>query len=286
MKVTADELKVISRLVDDLCGIVLDESKGYLIESRLSDVAASAGCKTFSEPYCKVRYDNDATLREAIVDAITTNETLFFRDSSPFDVLAHKVLPDIADEIERNHRPKRLRIWSAACSTGQEVYSLAITIRELFIDIDAWDVMITGTDISNSAVKTASSGRYKAHEIQRGMKDDLLRKYFTNEGNEYKVCDELRSMATFRQFNLHDPFVGLGPFDIVMCRNVAIYFAPESRKRLFEKISRVLRPGGYLFVGASENLSDLGYQSQRHCRAIFYQPNAPKPAATAGVTST
>ena len=134
MRVTPDELKILARLVNDLCGVVLDESKAYLIESRLSKVAEDAGCKNFSELYYKARYENNKTIQIKIIDAITTHETLFFRDTSPFEALQHKVFPDLFDAKAKTATPKRIRIWSAACSTGQEPYSVAIVLHELLPD--------------------------------------------------------------------------------------------------------------------------------------------------------
>ncbi|MCK4659779.1 MAG: protein-glutamate O-methyltransferase CheR [Phycisphaerae bacterium] len=281
MQVTAEDIKVISRLVNDLCGVVLDEGKGYLIEARLSGVAQEAGCKTFSELYTKARYDKDKTLQNAIINAITTQETLFFRDTSPFEALQHKALPELIDAKSGTAFPKRLRIWSAAASTGQEAYSIAMTLHELIPDIHSWDIKITGTDISDAAIKQASLGRYAEHEIKRGMQPQLLAKYFTHEPGAWKVKDELRALVAYRRLNLLEPFAGIGPFDIIFCRNVAIYFSVEARKSLFHRLAKELVAGGYLFVGSSESLTDLGprFAPQHHCRAVFYQPSKQGIAA-------
>lgn len=275
MRVTPDELKILARLVNDLCGVVLDESKAYLIESRLSKVAEDAGCKNFSELYYKARYENNKTIQIKIIDAITTHETLFFRDTSPFEALQHKVFPDLFDAKAKTATPKRIRIWSAACSTGQEPYSVAIVLHELLPDIATWDIRITGTDISDSAIQQASIGRFRDIEIQRGLKPEILEKYFIREPNSWKIKDEIRAMVAYRRLNLLEPFNGIGPFDVILCRNVAIYFDAVARKSLFERLVKELTPEGYLFVGSSESLTDLGPQfiPQHHCRAIFYQPN-------------
>lgn len=283
MEVTAEDIKVVSRLVADLCGIVLDESKGYLIKSRLSQLAEEAGCKTFSELYYKARYESEKDLRTRIINAITTNETLFFRDASPFDALQFKVIPNIIDEKASTAFPRRLRIWSAACSTGQEPYSIAMVLRQMLPDIARWDIQILATDISDAVIRQASLGRYAEHEIKRGMKPELLEKYFLREPNGWKVKDEIRSMVAFRRMNLLEPFVRVGPMDIIFCRNVAIYFSPQDRRSLFERLAAELTPSGYLFVGSSESLSDVGprFAPQQHCRATFYQPNRPGPHAVA-----
>lgn len=283
MKITPEEMKTISRLVDDLCGVVLDESKGYLIESRLSQVAEEAGCKTFSELYYKARYDGNEALVEQIIDSITTNETLFFRDTSPFDALQHKAVPELLDAKAKTPFPKRLRIWSAACSTGQEPYSIAMVLYELLGDLTEWDIQITATDISDAAIRQASLGRYGKLEIQRGMKPALLDKYFITEPNGYKAKDELRGVIAYSKRNLLKAFSVLGKFDIIFCRNVAIYFEPEARRDLFNRLADQLTEGGYLFVGSSESLADIGprFAPQHHCRAVFYQPSQHKtPALT------
>ncbi len=274
MQITPEDIQVVSRLVDDLCGIVLDETKGYLIESRLSNVAEEAGCKTFSELYYKVRYNSDKTLQNKIIDAITTNETLFFRDTSPFDAMRHKALPELFDAKAKTAFPKRIRIWSAACSTGQEPYSIAMVLHELLPDIAEWDISILGTDISDAAIGQASAGRYANHEIQRGMTPAMLAKYFVQEPGGWKVKDELRALVSYRRLNLLEPFVGMGQHDVILCRNVAIYFSPEVRASLFHRLADCLSDGGYLFVGSSESLADLGPQfaPQHHCRSVFYQP--------------
>ena len=283
MQITSEEITVISRLIDDLCGIVLDETKAYLIENRLSTVAAEAGCETFTELYYKARYAKDKGLQNNIINAITTNETLFFRDSSPFEVLKHKVIPDLIDQKASTSFPKRIRIWSAACSTRQEPYSIAITLHEMLPDIMDWDIQILATDISDSAIKQASRGTYATHEIHRGMKIEMLNKYFTQTDDQWKVKDELRALIAFKNRNLLDMFTDLRPFDIILCRNVAIYFKPDARKDLFQRLAEKLTPTGYLFAGSTESLKDVGSQfvPQYHCRSCFYQPNHSLPVTSA-----
>lgn len=283
MQVSKEDIKMIARLVNDLCGVVLDESKGYLIESRLTSVANQAGCKTFSELYHRARYANETALRAKIIDAVTTNETLFFRDASPFEALQHKAVPQVIDARAKTPFPKRIRIWSAACSTGQEPYSIAMTLCQLLPNIRTWNVTITATDVSDAAIQQASRGAYRDHEIKRGMKPELLNKYFTRVGPDWRAKDELRALISFRRLNLLEPFPPMGPFDIIFCRNVAIYFGREVRADLFRRLKRMLTPDGYLFVGSSESLTDLGpeFRPQQHCRSVFYQPNmvgVPQPA--------
>ena len=256
MQVTDMEIPIVAKLVEELCGIVLDGSKGYLIESRLGSLAEAHGCKNFSD-FCNRARGGDRVIRGEIIDAITTQETLFFRDNSPFDALQNKVVPELIDAKSGTAFSRRLRIWSAACSTGQEAYSIAMTLCELIPDIIKWDVKILGTDISDAAVKHASLGQYAHHEIQRGMKPAMLKKYFTELKTGWKVKDELRSLATFQRRNLLEPFNDLGAFDIIFCRNVAIYFDAKTKRDLFIRLTRQLVQNGYLFVGSSESLADI-----------------------------
>jgi chemotaxis protein methyltransferase CheR len=277
-RVTPAEIDAVSSLVFDLCGIVLDQSKGYLIESRLTSVMHTAGVRTFHDLVAGARGAESPDLNRRIVDAITTNETLFFRDASPFEALRHKAIPERIDAKVRTPHAKRLRIWSAACSTGQEPYSIAMVLSELIPDIHTWDVTILATDISDSVIKQASAGRYTDFEIDRGMTPERREKYFVREPAGWRIRDEIRGLVTFRKLNLLEPFGELGPFDVVFCRNVAIYFSPADRARLFRRIVDRLDGGGYLFVGSSESLLDLGpeFVPQHHCRSVFYQPRSGK----------
>lgn len=280
MPVNPQDIDAICDLVVDLCGVYLDERKVYLIESRLSDLLRRSGCQDYAQLARRVRSQGDRDLENAIIDAITTHETLFFRDGSPFEALKHKALPELIDTKEHSPHPHRLRIWSAACSTGQEPYSIGITVRELLGDLSAWDISILATDISDAAISKASRGCYTDRELKRGMPRELVDRHFTRDGNLWKIRDEIRALVSFRKQNLLEPFHGLGPFDVVFCRNVAIYFTPEIRHDLFERLTKTLTPTGYLFTGAAESLTDLGprFRPQHHCRSVFYQPNLPATA--------
>ena len=171
MKIAPDEMRVLAQYIQTLCGISLDDSKAYLVETRLSGLAEEAGCSTFSELFYKAKSDPSKNLPRQIIDAITTGETLFFRDSTPFELLQYKILPDLIDRRKSNNadgRPITIRIWSAACSTGQEVYSIAIIIKELLRDLSRYNIRLVGTDISNRAVAQASRGIYNRVEMERG----------------------------------------------------------------------------------------------------------------------
>jgi len=172
---------------------------------------------------------------------------------------------------KKNQQP--IRIWSAACSTGQEVISIAIVLKELLGAINKYNIKLLGTDLSDAAIRQASYGAYNKFEIERGLPQDRLVHYFTSDGANWKIKDEIRSMAMYQKFNLMHPFSGLGKFDIIFCRNVAIYFTLEDRKKLFNKIADVLEPDGYLIIGSTESLTGVcpRFVPKRHLKSIFYQ---------------
>ena len=275
IKITPEELQLISKYIHDISGIYLDKSKSYLFETRLSSMAEAHGCNSYKELYQKAKRDAGKKIEREIIDAISTNETLFFRDKGPFDLLQHKLLPEIIDR--RSEKSGRLRIpikiWSAAASTGQELYSIAIIIKELIGDAPNYSVKLLGTDISNTAIAQASIGKYNKFEIERGLDRKFLQKYFTLFGDTWKIKDEIRAMVNFRKLNLMLPFNALGKFDIIFCRNVAIYFTLEDRKKLFNKIADVLADDGFLIIGSTESLTGVcpRFVPKRHLRTIFYQ---------------
>lgn len=275
IKITPEELQLISKYIHDISGIYLDKSKSYLFETRLSSIAEAHGCNSYKELYQKAKRDASKKIEREIIDAISTNETLFFRDKGPFDLLQHKLLPEIIDR--RSEKSGRLRIpikiWSAAASTGQELYSIAIIIKELIGDAPNYSVKLLGTDISNTAIAQASVGKYNKFEIERGLDRKFLQKYFTLFGDTWKIKDEIRAMVNFRKLNLMLPFNALGKFDIIFCRNVAIYFTLEDRKKLFNKIADVLADDGFLIIGSTESLTGVcpRFVPKRHLRTIFYQ---------------
>ncbi len=274
-KITPEEVKLISGYIHGVSGISLDQSKAYLFETRLGTLIEELNCSSFRDLYFKTMGDKGKLIEKKIIDAISTNETLFFRDNSPFEMLKHKIIPDLIDSRMSNSSilPTNLKIWSAACSTGQEVYSIAIILKELLPDMKKFNIQLLGTDISDAAVSQASYGKYNKFEIERGLSSGLLNKHFTSEGNYWKISDEIRSMASFRKINLMLPFSSLGKFDIIFCRNVAIYFTLKDRKKLFDKIGDKLEPDGFLLIGSTESLTGINtkFEPKRHMRSIFYQ---------------
>jgi len=276
IKVTTDDIKAISKYILDISGIDLDESKRYLIETRLGRLIKEYECSSYRELCSKAKTGSNKTIENKIIDAISTNETLFFRDTGPFEVLQHKILPDLIDsrtEKSSGLLPIPIRIWSAACSTGQEAYSIAIVLKELLPDLKKFDIKLLGTDISDSAIGQASYGTYNKFEIERGLSKGKLQKYFIPNGGNWKISNEIRAMVSFTKRNILKPFVDLGKLDIIFCRNVAIYFNLMERKTLFENIASVLEPDGFLIVGSTESLTGICpiFEPKRYLRTIYYQ---------------
>ena len=272
--ITPDELTLWSRYVQEICGIYLDKSKGYLLETRLRGLLLETSARNFQELYAKAKTDVTNALRRRVIDAITTNETSFFRDTAPFELLRHKIIPELIDRRRKaGLRSVTLRIWSAACSTGQEAYSTAIVLRELLGPQDGYDIRILGTDISDRAVAQASYGQFSRLELSRGLPTDKISKYFTALGDQWKVRDEIRALATFRTMNLLQPFAFPAPFDIVFCRNVAIYFTEPDKARLFRNIGKCLASDGCLIIGSTESLTGLcpEFEPQRYLNGVFYR---------------
>lgn len=276
MQLRPDELPLVCDLVRELCGIALDDGKTYLIENRLSAICEKYKMASFTELVALVRNQNQEA-RAELIDAISTHETLFFRDSSLFQALKFKVLPELLDAKE-NSRRKDLRIWSAACSTGQEVYSIAMLLKELEIGND-WNVSIIGTDISDKAVARAQAGVYADHEVQRGLDNPRLFRFFDKHEKNWRVTSEIRRWCKFQTHNLLKRAVGMGPFDLILCRNVLIYFDAEAKRQVVSLLVEQLDPAGYFIVGGSENLMEYGpqYTPHSHCGGVFYQPKFNRP---------
>ncbi len=274
---TRDELTVWSRYVHEISGISLDESKGYLLETRLGGLLRDTGAASFSELYYRAKADLANALRRKIIDAITTNETSFFRDTAPFDLLRHKLIPELVDRRKKSGaRVVPLRVWSAACSTGQEAYSTGIVLKELLGDLNGYDIRILGTDISDKAVAAASYGQFSRLELERGMPPDKITKHFAPIANQWKIRDEIRALASFRTMNLLQPFSFPVPFDLIFCRNVAIYFKEPDKIRLFQNLGRCLARDGALIIGSTESLTGFcpEFEAKRHVRTVFYQLRA------------
>ncbi len=273
--ISAEEIAAFSKYILNISGIYLDKSKGYLLEARLKSMMDDFGATSYITFLNQIKADSTKKMEKSLIDAISTNETFFFRDNVPFDLLRNKIIPDLIDLRRKKNpsRPVSIKVWSAACSTGQEVYSIAITLLEMLAGMGSFEISILGTDISGDAVAQASYGKYNRFEIERGLEPKKRHKYFSPSGKGWRIKDEVRSLAKFEKMNLMQPFpAAMGPFDIVFCRNVAIYFQNHDKMNLFKKIARVTAPGGSLIVGGSENLLAVApdFVSQQYLRGMYY----------------
>ncbi len=258
-------------MVRDHSAIVLDDTKGYLVESRLGPLLYSEGVRDIDELAFRLRDDRFGPLRRKVLDAMTNNESWFFRDLYPFEALKTVILPQI---ISRADSTKSLSIWSAACSSGQEIYSVAMLIRENFPSLLNWNMTLLGSDISEAILARAEAGTYSQLEVNRGLPAILLAKYFQQAGRDWQLKHVVRDMARFRYVNLSSSLPHLGPFDVVFLRNVMIYFALDVRRQILARIRQVLRPGGILFLGAAEttlNLDDT-YERVPFQKTFYYRP--------------
>nr|WP_245362749.1 protein-glutamate O-methyltransferase CheR [Pseudomonas sp. BP8] len=259
--------------LEKACGILLGENKQYLVSSRLNKLMEQQGIKSLGELVQRIQSQPRSGLREQVVDAMTTNETLWFRDTYPFEVLKNKVIP----EFIKGNPGQRLRIWSAACSSGQEPYSLSMAIDEFErsnLGQLKMGAQIVATDLSGTMLTNCKSGEYDSLAIARGLSPERLQRYFDPKGaGRYAIKAPIRSRVEFRSFNLLDSYAALGKFDVVFCRNVLIYFSAQVKKDILLRIHSTLKPGGYLFLGASEALNGLPdhYQMVQCSPGIIYQ---------------
>ena len=233
-------------------GIVLDNDKRYLVEARLMPVALKQRLYSLNDLCILLQTTTDASVRQQVVEAMTTNETFFFREAAQYDALKSTVLPELTQQ--RQFR-RRINAWSAAASTGQEAYSLAMLLLEM--GLGNWDLSIVGTDLSAAVLQRAQAGRYLQIEVNRGLPAPLLVKYFKREGLEWQLKDEVRAMVRFEQEDLRRAARARGPFDLVFCRNVLIYFDLETKRNVLARIFQCLAPGGHLLLGGSETTLNL-----------------------------
>jgi len=250
MPVTAADFEYVRRLVADDSALALTDGKEYLVRTRLAPVAKREGLGSVSELIDRLR-GGAPDLRRQVVEALVTHETLFFRDVHPFDALRQQVIPALL----LANGGRRLSLWSAATSTGQEAYSIAMLIREHFPLITS--PAILATDISDPVLARARAARFSQFEVGRGLPVALLLKHFDQHGREWQLHDDIRSMVTFHQLNLASPLSGIPSMDVVFLRNVLIYFDASAKAALLERVSRILRPGGYLFLGGAESIYGL-----------------------------
>lgn len=280
MKLVAGEFLLMRDIIQHLTGVSLAENKGYLIETRLGPLGQKFGCSTFNEMYFELKYGRNKALTDEVVDAITTHETSFFRDGTAFDALQYKLLHECLEARAAAGQRKQIRIWSAACSSGQEPYSIGMVAEEIMGMAGGWTCEIVATDISPGTLEQAQRGVYAEHEIRRTTRPQLIDRYFQKVGSSYEINADIKAMVQWRQLNLLKPLPAIGKFDIVFLRNVLIYFDPPTRKQIAQRVADTLQPHGWLVAGGSENLSDIGpnFVPETHCRAVCYRPGMPATA--------
>jgi chemotaxis protein methyltransferase CheR len=251
----------IRTLVRERSAIVLEPTKGYLAESRLLPLARKAGMSSLTELVAKLRGAPFGPLHRSVVDAMTTNETSFFRDLHPFDALRKNLIPEL---VQKRAATKKLVIWSAACSSGQEPYTIGMMLREYFPEIlRTWQVQIVATDLSNNILTRARRGAYSQLEVNRGLPAALMIKYFQKDGIEWAVKDDVKRMVEFREINLASAWPALPQPDIVFLRNVLIYFDIETKRDILGRARKLMRPDGFLFLGAAETTLSLDENFER-----------------------
>lgn len=281
MPLTPDHFKFIQEFARDTAAIVLEPGKEYLVETRLTPIARQAGFETLDAFIAQLKSNRAGTLFfDQVIDALTTNETSFFRDFHPFESLRTHILPGI---IEQRASARRLTIWSAASSTGQEAYTIAMVLAEHFPQLKDWNVSIIGTDLSPTVVAQAKLGLYSQLEVNRGLPAAMLLKYFTKADAKWAIKDELKKRTEFRQMNLFKPWPILPMFDVVFIRNVMIYFDVETKRSILRRIRQVLHPHGTLFLGASETTLNIdpAWTPVTLGRSTVYQAQAASTAAAA-----
>lgn len=268
-EISPENFQFLCKTIYDESGIVLDESKRYLLEARLAPIARDEGIETLDSLCGLIRAAGGRPMRDRVVEAMTTNETLFFRDVKPFEALEQTLFPEITsqDRLDRT-----VRIWCAASSSGQEPYSIAMLWDRM--QIPGWRLSILATDLSEQMLERGRAGRYLQLEVNRGLPAKYLISYFERDGADWVVRPEIRGMIQWRKFNLKDSMSGFGPFDLVFCRNVLIYFDMETKAQILTGIRGTLQPGGCLFLGASESTLgiDDSFQRRQVGPAIAYSP--------------
>jgi chemotaxis protein methyltransferase CheR len=271
-KITANEYQQFKSFLEETCGILLGEGKQYLIVSRLAKLLRDEQVSDLGELLTHIRQPGQQRLRDAVIDAMTTNETSWFRDQSPFNVLEQSIFP----QIEEKQGQIGYRVWSAACSSGQEPYTISITLSEYLASAPQSklrNMQVVATDISESMLDEAKLAHYQDANLDRGLSETRKRSYFKQVADGWTVSDEIKRRVSFKPQNLLTSYAGLGKFDIIFCRNVLIYFSPERKTDILKRMAAIMSPGGYLFLGASE--TTMGYSDDfdmvRSPAGVFFQ---------------
>ena len=285
MVMTQDDYRSITAYVFDICGIVLGDDKQYLVEQRLTPVLGELGCCSFAELGKKLSSGAATFLtREKILNAMTTNETSFFRDEHPYVAFRDKIMSDMMERVRQRkerawqRRGPKVSMWSAAASTGQEPYSMAMIISDVVnmkgMGLVAMeDFGILGTDISSKVLSKAMEGRYGPLEVARGLTPDMRSKHFLKDGDHFVINDKIRKIVEFKAFNIQDPFTQIGGFDVIFCRNILIYFTDDAKRKILAQFYQILAPGGYLILGSAENMYNLNddFIAERHGATTVYR---------------
>jgi chemotaxis protein methyltransferase CheR len=276
--VTPLDYEFLRKLLKERSGLDLSPDKQYLVESRLIPLARKIGLPGITELVQKMKSGADALTAE-VVEAMTTNETFFFRDKVPFDHLRDTMLPAL---LQARASRRALRIWCAAASTGQEPYSIAMCLKELGSALAGWRVEIIGTDLSQAVLEKSRAGIFSQFEVQRGLPIQMLVKHFTQIGELWQLNPDIRSMVQYRQLNLLHDFSQLGKFDVIFCRNVLIYFDQETKARIFERLSKVVESDGFMVLGAAESVVGISDAFKPYPdRRGLYSPNGNRAGAAA-----
>lgn len=268
--ITSQDYQAFRTFLEDVSGIVLGDNKQYLVTSRLTRLITENKIESFS--MLMQRLKTDKILRQRIMDAMTTNETSWFRDSYPFDILKEKLLPELA-----RNQPRQVRIWSAACSTGQEPYSLSMVTQEYLTSkpgsLSADAMQILGTDISPTVLESARSACYEGVAVSRGLSAERKTRFFRESNGGWAINEDIKKRVTFREMNLMQSYAILGRFDIIYCRNVLIYFSTQLKRDILARMAKCLNPGGYLVLGGSESISNYSedFDLVRWRNGVIYQ---------------
>jgi chemotaxis protein methyltransferase CheR len=273
--VTPVDYEFLRKFLKERSGLDLSADKQYLVESRLVPLARKAGLPGIDELVQQIK-NGSAAMASDVVEAMTTNETFFFRDKVPFDHLREMIIPEL---LQARASKRSLRIWCAAASTGQEPYSIAMCLKEMGAALAGWRIEIIGTDISQQVLEKSKSGIYSQFEVQRGLPIQLLVKYFKQIGEMWQINADIRSMIQYRPLNLLQDFSSMGKFDLIFCRNVLIYFDQEMKTSIFNRLGKTLESDGFLALGAAETVVGLTDAFKPHPdRRGIYRPNLVRAA--------
>jgi chemotaxis protein methyltransferase CheR len=274
---TGADFAFIAQFLKERSGLIITQDKMYLLETRLTSIMRENSMASLTALVEVLRQPGSAKVKDQVVDAMTTNETSFFRDNHPFETLRKSIIPGL---IERRAPTRSLRIWSAACSTGQEPYSLAMMLKDSFPILGNWKVEIVATDLSPSVLERARSGLYSTFEVQRGLGIQMLVRHFDQIEPNWQIKRELRQMVTFRPLNLLEDFSALGQFDVVLCRNVLIYFDQPTKTRILSAIARRIASDGFLLLGGAESVFGLSdaFAGLSGLKGVYGHASGTKPA--------